>query len=273
MEIDLKNIEGQTIGEVALSESLFAVPFNSSLVHQAMVMYQSNRRQGTHNTKTRSEVSGGGAKPWRQKGTGRARQGSNRSPQWRHGGITFGPKPRSHRKYMPKKMRHMALRCMLSQKAKDERLILVDQLDTLDGYTKSMVQALRALEVNGSALVVTKGSNQQVVRSTSNIPKIKVMPVNLLNAEALLSKEILVMTLDAVREAEGMWGKGIVSEVKLAKPTPKAVSRKAKIAAVTVSSDVEIKRRVSSETPEKTQSDAKKTRTKKRNSDSKEGLE
>ena len=102
MEVLLKNIDGHTIGEVSLNESLFAVPFNSSLVHQAMVMYQANQRQGTHSTKTRSEVAGGGAKPWRQKHTGRARQGSNRSPQWRHGGVTFGPKPRSYRKLMPK---------------------------------------------------------------------------------------------------------------------------------------------------------------------------
>jgi large subunit ribosomal protein L4 len=244
MEVQLKNIDGQTIGEVSLSESLFAVPFNSSLVHQAMVMYQANRRQGTHSTKTRSEVAGGGAKPWAQKGTGRARQGSIRSPQWRHGGITFGPKPRSHRKMMPKKMRLMALRCMLSQKVKDERLVLVDQLDALSGSTKSMVQALKSLEVNRSALVVTKGSNQDVVRSTNNIPKIKTMPVNLLNAEALLSKEILVMTMDAVREAEGMWGKGLESEVRLGSVKTKVTSSKTKANDDSVGSEVKPKRRV-----------------------------
>lgn len=251
MEVQLKNIDGQTIGKVSLSESLFAVPFNSSLVHQAMVMYQANRRQGTNSTKTRSEVAGGGAKPWRQKGTGRARQGSIRSPQWRHGGIAFGPRPRSYRKLMPKKMRLMALRCMLSQKVKDERLVLVDQLDALSGSTKSMVQALKSLEVNRSALVVTKGSNQDVVRSTNNIPKIKTMPVNLLNAEALLSKEILVMTMDAVREAEGMWGKGLESEVRLVSVKTKVTSSKTKAIDDSVGSEVKPKRRVAPKVSDK----------------------
>jgi len=261
MEVLLKNIDGQTIGEVSLNESLFAVPFNSSLVHQAMVMYQANQRQGTHSTKTRSEVAGGGAKPWRQKHTGRARQGSNRSPQWRHGGITFGPKPRSYRKLMPKKMRHMALRCMLSQKAKHDRLVLIDQFDALGGNTKGMVRALKSLDVNGSALLVTKGSNMDIVRSTSNIPKIKAMPVNLLNAGALLNKEILVMTLDAVREAEGMWGDGLESEVRLGKPKTKAASRKAEDLNDSGATEVKSKRSAATKSVDKPEprSTAKKT--------------
>jgi len=208
MELELKNLKGQVVGEVGVSETLFGTPFNPSLVHQAMVMYQLNRRQGTHKVKGRSEVSGGGAKPWRQKHTGRARAGSNRSPIWRHGGVTFGPRPRSYRRDMPKKMRHLALRCVLSEKLKAAKIVLIEGFDGMDGRTKEMTQVLKALEVTGSILIVTRDPERAVIRSAHNIPRVWTLPVNLLNAEDLLKRSNLVLTLDALRKAEDMWGSG-----------------------------------------------------------------
>ena len=208
MEIELKNISGQVVGEVQASDTLFGTPFNPSVVHQAMVMYQLNRRQGTHKTKVRSEVSGGGAKPFRQKHTGRARAGSNRSPIWRHGGITFGPRPRSYRRAMPKRMRRLALRCVLSQKLKSSRLVLIEGFDEVGGRTKEMIQVLKSLHVTGSTLIVTGNPEKNVVRSARNIPRTWTLPVNLLNAEDLLKRNNLVLTLGALRRAEDIWGSG-----------------------------------------------------------------
>ena len=205
MELQLKNKSGQVVGEVKVSDALFGVPYNSSLVHQAMVMYHLNRRQGSHSTKTRSEVSGGGAKPWRQKHTGRARQGSIRSPQWRHGGVVFGPKPRSHHRDMPKRMRRLALKCMLSQKVRDDRLVLVDTLSAIEGRTKSMAQTLKDLEIAGSTLIVTEESRRNVIQSAHNLAKVWTLPVALLNAGELLKYNTVLMTLEALRKAEDMW--------------------------------------------------------------------
>ena len=182
MEIQLQNIKGRVVGEVPLSNTLFGAPFNSDLVHQAMVMYQLNARQGTHKVKVRSEVSGGGAKPWRQKHTGRARHGSIRSPIWRGGGVTFGPHPRSYRRDMPKRMRHLALRCVLSQKLEAGRIILVEDFNDITGRTREMIQALSNLNTRGSTLIVTASSDTNVVRSARNIPRVWTMPANLLNA-------------------------------------------------------------------------------------------
>ena len=208
MEIELKDIKGQVVGEVQVSDTLFGTPFNPSVVHQAMVMYQLNRRQGTHKVKVRSEVSGGGAKPWRQKHTGRARHGSNRSPIWRHGGVTFGPRPRSYRRAMPKKMRRLALRCVLSQKLKASKLVLIEGFDEVGGRTKEMVQVLKSLNVTGSTLIVTGNPEKNVVRSARNIPKTWTLPVNLINAEDLLKRSNLILTLGALRRAEDIWGFG-----------------------------------------------------------------
>lgn len=207
MELPVKNIKGEQVDTVQVSDSLFGVAANAPVVHQAMVMYLANMRQGTHDTKTRSEVSGGGRKPWRQKYTGRARQGSTRSPQWRHGGIVFGPHPRSYRQAMPKKMRHLALRSVLSDKARRQKLVLVDSLDMAQAKTRDLAVALDNLGIAGSALLVTQGKNEGLVRSARNLPQVYTLPVDLLNAGILLKKESLVMTLDAVRRAEDLWGK------------------------------------------------------------------
>ena len=202
MQVAVKNQSGETVESIDLNDAVFNVPMNRSLVHQAMVIYQSNRRQGTHDTKTRAEVSGGGRKPWIQKHTGRARQGSTRAPQWRHGGVVFGPHPRSYRKSLPRRMRRHALRCVLSDKARNDRMVCLDSMDSIDGKTKSMQGLLERLNVSTSALVVTMDSDQEVVRAAGNLKKIYTLPVNQLNAEALLSRDTLILTVEAARWAE-----------------------------------------------------------------------
>ena len=201
MQVAIKNQSGAETGRLELDDSVFNVPMNPSLVHQALVMYQANRRQGTHDTKTRAEVSGGGRKPWIQKHTGRARQGSTRAPQWRHGGVVFGPHPRSYRKAMPRRMRRLALRCMLSDKLRSRRLVCIDGTASLDGKTRSMVELLRNLEVSGSALLVTRQAEPNAVYAAGNLQKIRTLPVNQLNAEELLSRETLIITADAAQWA------------------------------------------------------------------------
>ena len=206
MQVPVKNIKGESVDTLEVSDSLFGSLMNPAVVYQAQVMYQANQRQGTHSTKTRAQVSGGGRKPWRQKGTGRARQGSIRSPQWRHGGVVFGPHPRDYRQHMPKKMRHLALRCMLSDKLRQGKLIVVDRLNLPASKTKEMVQVLSALDIGGSALVVTHEPDHDVIRATSNLKRMRTLPVALINAGELLAQDALLMTVEAVRRAEMLWG-------------------------------------------------------------------
>ena len=205
MELPLRNTRGEVTGTLEVSEILFDQPMNQALVHQAVVMYQSNRRRGTHSTKTRAEVSGGGRKPWPQKHTGRARQGSTRSPQWRHGGVAFGPKPRSYRKEMPRRMRHQALRCVLSEKARTGKLVLVEGLNVSEARTKEMMGLLHALGVNRSTLIVTREPELNIVRSAHNIDKVWTLPVRLLNAYELLRRDGVIMSVEAVQEAQSLW--------------------------------------------------------------------
>ena len=206
MEIAVKNQNGETVETVDLDDAVFNVPMNHALVHQALVIYQLNKRQGTHDTKTRAQVSGGGRKPWIQKHTGRARQGSIRAPQWRHGGVVFGPHPRSYRKGLPRRFRRMALRCVLSDKARQNRLICLSTTDAIDGKTRSMVSLLQDLEITGSALVVTREAEQSVIRAAHNLKKIWTIPVALLNAHELLRRDTVIMTLEAARWAEQFLG-------------------------------------------------------------------
>jgi large subunit ribosomal protein L4 len=212
MKLPVKNIKGEEVDTIQVSESLFNAPMNAALVHQVMVAYKANQRQGTHSTKTRSQVSGGGHKPWRQKHTGRARHGSTRSPQWRHGGVVFGPHPRDHRLGIPKRMRRQALRCVLSDKVRGEKLILVDQMDLSEAKTKGMSQVLTNLAASNSTLVVTSGKDEDVVRTARNLQKVFTLPVDLLSAGALLHRENLLMNVDAVRRAEELWGNGGASD-------------------------------------------------------------
>ena len=188
-----------------VSDNLFGVPMNGPLVHQALVMYQLNKRQGTSSTKTRAYVSGGGRKPWPQKHTGRARQGSNRSPQWRHGGVVFGPHPRSYRREMPKRMRHRALQCVLSDKLRQDKFFLVDALPVEVPSTKTMIEVLGNLGIEASILIVTEETNHNLVLSARNLKKVWTLPVSLINAEQLLKRDSVMMTLDAVRRAEELW--------------------------------------------------------------------
>ena len=203
MQVSVMNQNGAALDHIELNDAVFNVPMNPSLVHQAMVIYQGNKRQGTHDTKTRAQVSGGGRKPWIQKHTGRARQGSTRAPQWRHGGVVFGPHPRSYRAALPKRMKRQALRCVLSDKVRQDRLFCLDSTSTIDGKTKSMIQLLENLAVGGSALMVTMGTDRDVVLAASNIKKIWTLPVNQLNAQELLARDTVIMTVEAARWVEG----------------------------------------------------------------------
>ena len=222
MEIPVKNTQGDVVETAQLSDAVFGVPMNKSLVHQAMVMYQVNRRQGTHSTKTRTHVSGGGRKPWPQKYTGRARQGSIRAPQWRHGGVVFGPHPRDYRLEMPRRMRHLALKCVLSDKARQNRLILLDALSLDAPSTKGLIEILGNLGVSTSTLIVTAEPQTNVILSAHNLKKVWTLPVSQINAESLLRRESVIMTLDAARRAEELWAvespkrKGVAVEDSLA---------------------------------------------------------
>ena len=205
MELPVVNRQGETVSQIELDDSIFAVPMNHSLVHQAIVIYQLNKRQGTHDTKTRGQVSGGGRKPWIQKHTGRARQGSIRSPQWRHGGVVFGPHPRDYRKALPKRMRRLALKCALSEKIRTGSLICLDSLESLDGRTRSMAGLLAGLNINGSTLVVAENSEQSISRSGHNLKNVWTLPVNLLNAHELLRRQTVIITADALRKGAELW--------------------------------------------------------------------
>ena len=206
MEVPVYNLAGEVIKHIEISDQVFAVPFNEAVVHQAVVRQRANARQGTASTKTRGEVSGSSRKLFRQKGTGLARAGGRKSPLRRGGGITFGPKPRSYRQAMPKKMRQLALRCVLSAKAREGELRVLEQLKLDQPKTKEMAQILAALGVASSALIATSEPETGVVKSARNLTGIKITPASLLNVVDILSHKILLMTEAAVRKAEQIWG-------------------------------------------------------------------
>ncbi|MDO8567225.1 MAG: 50S ribosomal protein L4 [Dehalococcoidales bacterium] len=206
MQIPVYNLSGEVVKNIEINDGVFGVPFNEAVVHQAVVRQQANARQGTASTKTRSEVQGSSKKLYRQKHTGRARAGDIRSPLRRGGGISFGPHPRSYRQAMPKTMRLLALKCVLSAKAGEGELKILEALQFEEPKTKQMVQALTALGADTSALVVTAEAETNVVKSARNVPGIKTTPANLLNIVDLLSYKMLLMTESAVRKAEQLWG-------------------------------------------------------------------
>jgi large subunit ribosomal protein L4 len=206
VEVPVFNLSGEIVKNIEISDLVFAVPFNEAVVHQALVRQHANARQGSASTKTRSEVSGSTRKLFRQKHTGMARAGSRRSPLRRGGGITFGPHPRDYRQAMPKKMRHLALRCVLSAKARDGELKVLEQLKLNEPRTKEMVQALVALGIDSSALIATSEPEGNVVKSTRNLKNINVTPASLLNVVDILSHRMLLMTESAVRNTEQLWG-------------------------------------------------------------------
>jgi large subunit ribosomal protein L4 len=206
VQVSVYNLEGVVVDHIEISEYVFSVPLNQAVVHQAMVRQRANARQGTANTKTRGEVAGSTRKLFRQKGTGSARAGSIRSPLRRGGGVVFGPKPRSYRQAIPKKMRRLALRCVLSAKVRDQELIVLEQLALEQPKTKEMVRILAALGADYSALIVAAEPEKNVVKSAHNLPGIKTMPASLLNVIDILSYKMLLMTVSAVRKAEELWG-------------------------------------------------------------------
>ena len=205
MQLTLWTSSGETVDTIEVSESLFDVPMNQALVHQVAVAHMANARQGTAATKTRGMVSGGGAKPWKQKHTGRARQGSNRAPQWRGGGIVFGPHPRDYSQRIPKKMNRGAIRCMLSQKAREEKLLVVNEFQLAQAKTKEMTRLLANLGITTPALIVTHSPQTDVILSARNIARVKTIPANQLNVLDLLNHDRVIMTAEAVRRAEELW--------------------------------------------------------------------
>ncbi|MGQ9496868.1 MAG: 50S ribosomal protein L4 [Desulfotomaculales bacterium] len=201
-KVAVYNTQGEQVGEIDLKDEIFGAPVNEAVLHEVMVMYQANRRRGTHDTKTRAEVAGGGRKPWRQKGTGRARHGSIRSPIWRGGGIVFGPHPRDYGYQVPKKVRRLALKSALSSRVRDGKLVVLDRLELDAPRTKEMVRILDNLKIKDGALVVTGERNENVARSARNLPGVMSTEASVLNAYDVLRHGTVVMTRDAVARVE-----------------------------------------------------------------------
>ena len=204
-KIDVYNMEGKKVSDVELNDNVFGIEPNEAIVHSVLVNYLANQRQGTQSTKTRSEVSGGGRKPWRQKGTGRARQGSIRAPQWVKGGIALGPRPRSYKYTVNKKERRLAIRSVLSSKVLENELVVVDSLPLNDIKTKEMVKALSNLKVEGKALIMLPEKNEKVQKSARNIEGVKTTLVETINVYDLLKYNKLVVTEDAVKKLEEVY--------------------------------------------------------------------
>ena len=200
MAIKVIDQKGKSVGEVDLNKCIFEVEPNDSVVFEAIIRQRAGKRQGTHATKNRSAVSGGGKKPWKQKGTRRARQGSIRAPQWRGGGTVFGPTPRSYKVDMPRKARRLAIKSVLSQKVADGNLIVLDQLTLATPKTKDLKAIFSAIKVSGKVLVVSDDKNVQL--SGKNLPQVKVVPVNGLNVVDAVDYEKLLLTQDAIKRIE-----------------------------------------------------------------------
>ena len=203
-QVQVYNQEGKKTSKLELADSVFAIEPNESAMHLAVVSYLANQRQGTQSTLTRSEVSGGGAKPWRQKGTGRARQGSTRSPQWTHGGVVFAPKPRDYRMSLNKKLKRVALKSALSAKVANEKLIVLDSIELPEQKTRAMVKVLANLKVE-KALIVTSDVCDTVVRTARNIQGVATATVGTLNTYDVLKYDALILTKDAVEKVEEVY--------------------------------------------------------------------
>lgn len=204
-KISVYDMAGNQVSETEISDAVFGIAPNKAVMHAMVVNYLANQRQGTQSTLTRTEVRGGGRKPWRQKGTGHARQGSIRAPQWTHGGVALGPKPRDYRYTLNKKVRRLAMKSALSSKAAEGELIVLDALN-LDGYkTKTIVNMLKALNVDGKALIVTAEADQKVVKSAANIPGVKTAAVNTLNVYDILNHDKFIVVKNAVGKIEEVY--------------------------------------------------------------------
>lgn len=204
-KVDLYNMKGETVGEIELNDNIFGIDVNKNAVHLAVQNQLANKRQGTQSTKTKSEVRGGGIKPWKQKGTGRARQGSIRSAQWIKGGIVLGPKPRSYSYTIPKKLKKLALRSALTSKVNEQELMVLDKLKFDSIKTKQMVDVLNSLKAGSSVLIVIDGKNEMVEKSARNIPGVKTAFVNTMNVFDILKYDKFIITKDAVDKVEEVY--------------------------------------------------------------------
>ena len=204
-KINVVDMAGKVVSELELNENVFGIEPNKTAMHSVVVNYLANQRQGTQSTLTRTEVSGGGRKPWRQKGTGHARQGSTRSPQWRHGGIALGPKPRSYRFVLNKKVKKLAMLSALSSKVSENEMIVVDAIKTDEFKTKTMVAMLKALEAEKKTLIVLDAVDAKVIKSAANIEGVKTTQYNTLNVYDILNCEKIVFAKGAVEKLEEVY--------------------------------------------------------------------
>ena len=204
-KVDVYDIKGKKVSDIELADSVFGIEPNENIVHAVLVNYLANQRQGTQSTKTRAEVRGGGKKPWRQKGTGRARQGSIRAPQWIKGGIALGPKPRSYKYTVNNKEKRLAIKSVLSSKVIEKELTVVDKLELKEIKTKSMVKALTALKVEGKTLIIVPEKNTNVVMSARNIEGVKTITANNINVFDLLKYNNLILPVDTVKKLEEVY--------------------------------------------------------------------
>ena len=201
----LLNTKGEQVGEIELSDNIFGIEVRPDIMHRAVVNYLANQRLGTSSTLTRAEVAGGGRKPWRQKGTGRARHGSIRSPIWRKGGITFGPKPRAYKYKLPKKLKRLALKSALSSKVVENEIIVLEDLTMEAPKTKEMVQILSNVKADKKSLIVIASKDENVEKSARNIPGVKAINLNTLNVYDILNHDNLIMTKDAVMKVQEVY--------------------------------------------------------------------
>lgn len=204
-KVEVYNICGEKVGELELLKEVFDVEIKKYAVHRVVVAQLANKRQGTHSAKTRSEVSGGGKKPWRQKGTGRARQGSIRAPQWIHGGVVFAPKPRDYRMSISKTLRRVAITSVLTSKLKEKNLLVLNEISFDFPKTKEMVKIMNNLKIDSNMLLVTETSDKNVYRSGTNLQSVKVLPVNNINVYDLLKYDKLVITQGALKKLEEVY--------------------------------------------------------------------
>lgn len=204
-QVKIYNLQGDVVGDMELTDDIFGVEINEDLIHRTVKMLLGNRRQGTQSAKTRGEVRGGGRKPWRQKGTGRARHGSSRSPVWVGGGITFAPKPRSYRSKLNKKMRRNAMKSVLSSKLRNSRVIIVDEFNLDAAKTKVLVNALNKLDIGTDALLVSEESNRNLYLASRNVPELKSTHVGTLNVYDILRYDFFVMTRAAAEKIQEVY--------------------------------------------------------------------
>ena len=208
MQVPLFNQAGQEISQIELRDDIFGIEPNKAVMHQALVRQNANARQGNHQTKTRGMVNGGGKKPWKQKGTGRARQGSTRAPHWKGGGVVFGPHPRSYEQKMPKKMRHLALKSALAAKAQENQIVVVDEIKLESSKTRDMSRILSDLKATPTALVLLPEANEELTRAAHNLENVKTLRANYLNIRDLLGYEKVIMSKAALNAVETFFDAG-----------------------------------------------------------------